>query len=1034
MTALANGNYVVDSPEWNGGRGAVTWGDGTVGSRGVVTAGNSLVGTQTSDQVGGGGGLDLYGNPEIVGGVTVLKNGNFVVLSPFWDGLEGAATWGSGTGGNVGPVSAANSVVDFPHIDLQYGYVTVAELPNGDSYVLSVPGHYDASATWMSGADGSTLDGGRTVTTRNGFVGGGAIGVTPMGDDQKALVQINNYPQLLNPVGFTDPNALTFDWGQGQTVPMIPEVITRALSAGIDVTLEANNDLVINSPLVVSTTGAPGHLTLKAGRSILLNADIDTGGGSLTLVGNAALADGVVDGLRDPGVAEIKGAPGVTVDTRGGGLVVDLEDGVDKTNHDRGGVTLKVVHRAALSLAPSANPSGDGQDVTYIFQAAPLIAGDPIPAGSVVFSVDGVPSAPAPLSAGAATYTIALPAGSHAIAATYTSTNDYEPATVTLTQDVAPVVAAVVGPAGIGTPRYVGASQPLSYRINFGNGVTATDPVKELLVVHELDLGLDSSTLELTGFGWGNIDVTVPAGLQSYSTRISTTNLDSSPLYVDVSIGLDRGSGVVSWSFRSVDPATGEVPDAPQAGFLPPDDGTGRGEGYVQYTVRPEAGLTTGTAIKAQAVVVFDSIVALNTNTASNTIDAGLPTSRVNNLPDVSPTLSFPVTWSGFDQPNESGMGEFNVYISDNGSPWTLWQAATPNLSATFTGQEYHRYTFYSQAIDNVGNLEPFVPIPQAGEIATTGDYALADVYGADAGKKLSVSAGRGLLANDLKKKGFAYTATVVDEPAHGVLALKANGSFTYVPDGTFAGNDSFTYRVHDNTGHPGNITTVTLATQLVTLRVQKLRVSESAAKAVLWVDLRKPAAAVTTVDYTAEAITATAGADFKLPASTITFQPGERHKAIPLGIVNDTVDEFDETFRVLLSNPATAVLARHPAAMVTIRDNDASPKVRFTAKTSSVSEGAGAVTLEVTLSAPSEKPVTVNFAAIGGTATAGADYTLLAGTLTFQPGETVHTITMTIIDDTVKEPTETVRIKLSAPTNARLRTALQTLSIVDDD
>ena len=45
VTALANGNYVVDSPYWSGGKGAATWGNGATGIVGVVSAANSLVGS-----------------------------------------------------------------------------------------------------------------------------------------------------------------------------------------------------------------------------------------------------------------------------------------------------------------------------------------------------------------------------------------------------------------------------------------------------------------------------------------------------------------------------------------------------------------------------------------------------------------------------------------------------------------------------------------------------------------------------------------------------------------------------------------------------------------------------------------------------------------------------------------------------------------------------------------------------------------------------------------------------------------------------
>jgi hypothetical protein len=44
IRTLTNGNYVVLGLHWNGDRGAVTWGDGTVGITGDVDDTNSLVG------------------------------------------------------------------------------------------------------------------------------------------------------------------------------------------------------------------------------------------------------------------------------------------------------------------------------------------------------------------------------------------------------------------------------------------------------------------------------------------------------------------------------------------------------------------------------------------------------------------------------------------------------------------------------------------------------------------------------------------------------------------------------------------------------------------------------------------------------------------------------------------------------------------------------------------------------------------------------------------------------------------------------
>ncbi len=52
VVALTNGNYVVASENWNGNRGAATWGNGASGSSGVVSDQNSLVGDSPGYQVG----------------------------------------------------------------------------------------------------------------------------------------------------------------------------------------------------------------------------------------------------------------------------------------------------------------------------------------------------------------------------------------------------------------------------------------------------------------------------------------------------------------------------------------------------------------------------------------------------------------------------------------------------------------------------------------------------------------------------------------------------------------------------------------------------------------------------------------------------------------------------------------------------------------------------------------------------------------------------------------------------------------------
>ena len=71
---------------------------------------------------------------------------------------------------------------------------------------------------------------------------------------------------------------------------------------------------------------------------------------------------------------------------------------------------------------------------------------------------------------------------------------------------------------------------------------------------------------------------------------------------------------------------------------------------------------------------------------------------------------------------------------------------------------------------------------------------------------------------------------------------------------------------------------------------------------------------------------------------------------------------------------------------------------------------------LLLSLSAASSQSVTVDYATANGTATATNDYVSANGTLTFNPGDTSKTISVTIVQDTLDEVNETFTIGLSNP------------------
>src|SRR5262249_36977836 len=85
-------------------------------------------------------------------------------------------------------------------------------------------------------------------------------------------------------------------------------------------------------------------------------------------------------------------------------------------------------------------------------------------------------------------------------------------------------------------------------------------------------------------------------------------------------------------------------------------------------------------------------------------------------------------------------------------------------------------------------------------------------------------------------------------------------------------------------------------------------------------------------------------------------------------------------------------------------------------------------------LSAPSGRTVTVNYATAAGTATAGTDYQSKTGTLSFSPGTTTQTITVTVNGDTTPEQDETLLVNLSSPVNVTIADSQAVGTIQDDD
>src|SRR2546423_7320329 len=88
-----------------------------------------------------------------------------------------------------------------------------------------------------------------------------------------------------------------------------------------------------------------------------------------------------------------------------------------------------------------------------------------------------------------------------------------------------------------------------------------------------------------------------------------------------------------------------------------------------------------------------------------------------------------------------------------------------------------------------------------------------------------------------------------------------------------------------------------------------------------------------------------------------------------------------------------------------------------------------------VELSMTGYQTITLQYATANDTATAPSDYTaVLATTVTFAPGETLKTVSVSVHGDTTFEPTETFFVNLSGPTNATLDDGQGVGTITNED
>src|ERR1041385_7845356 len=257
-----------------------------------------------------------------------------------------------------------------------------------------------------------------------------------------------------------------------------------------------------------------------------------------------------------------------------------------------------------------------------------------------------------------------------------------------------------IGPIGVGSSRFISSSVPLSYGVFFENLATATAAAQQVVVTDQLDPAkIDLSTFSFGPVAFGAQTVIPTAGLSTFTQDVDLRPAQN--LIARVVGKLDTSTGLITWTFSSLDPISLQPTQDPLAGFLPPNANPPAGEGSVIFSVKSRQEVVTGAVISNQATVVFDSNMPILTPVWTNTIDATAPASHVLPLPPTENSTRFPVSWTATDQ--RSGVFNFTVFVSEDGGPFTKF-TTTSDTSAIFTGKTGSTYSFFSVAEDSVGN------------------------------------------------------------------------------------------------------------------------------------------------------------------------------------------------------------------------------------------------------------------------------------------------------------------------------------------
>ncbi|MBW4695517.1 MAG: tandem-95 repeat protein [Lyngbya sp. HA4199-MV5] len=228
------------------------------------------------------------------------------------------------------------------------------------------------------------------------------------------------------------------------------------------------------------------------------------------------------------------------------------------------------------------------------------------------------------------------------------------------------------------------------------------------------------------------------------------------------------------------------------------------------FTYVPNASFTGGT--DTFVYQASDGTLATSATVTLNVSAATAPTAQDDVYQVVAgTTLSVGQTSSLLSNDSDTNGATLTAQLVSNPSQGTLLLntdgtfAYTPNASVTTATD-----TFVYRANNGAVNSNPATVTLSI--VSNALPVVANDSYSVTANNALTINT-PGVLANDTDSDaGQTVRALLANQPTHGSLLLRANGSFVYTPDAGYIGADSFTYRANDGLQDSANVGTVSLS------------------------------------------------------------------------------------------------------------------------------------------------------------------------------------------------------------------------------